>query len=306
MAWLTARDGAKVFYREQGTGDPIILLHGFGMNSLHWLPFSTPLSRNARVIMPDLRGFGRSHATNFSDPCVLTNYANDIHDLVTHLQLKHFKLSGISMGALTSLQYQKLHPNDAPSHYLHIDQSPVCMNSDEWKWGLFGEEHDERIARARELIEALSPYHESNTPYETLPEYLKFALWKELGHFFASAMSKQSLKSVAQKLCSSPRVQQALLPTENWQAYIICLKAYLDKNYDLRDTLREVDIPTTVVVGLKSEMYPKGGQLRIADYRKNSQLVPFEQSGHTPLIDEPIKFMKTLSEFASQTHTNFH
>ena len=110
MAWLTARDGAKVFYREQGTGEPIILLHGFGMNSLHWLPFSTPLSRNARVIMPDLRGFGRSHATNFSDPCVLTNYANDIHDLVTQLQLDRFKLSGISMGALTSLQYQKASP----------------------------------------------------------------------------------------------------------------------------------------------------------------------------------------------------
>jgi pimeloyl-ACP methyl ester carboxylesterase len=84
------------------------------------------------------------------------------------------------------------------------------------------------------------------------------------------------------------------------------LKAYLDKNYDLRDTLREVDIPTTIVVGLKSEMYPKGGQLRLADYRKNSQLVPFEQSGHTPLIDEPIKFMKTLSQFASQTDPNFH
>lgn len=306
MPWLTTRDGTKLFYRDQGQGDPIILLHGFGMNSLHWLPFSTPLSRNARVIMPDLRGFGRSHTAKFSESCVLTNYANDINDLVNHLNLTRFKLSGISMGALTSLQYQKLHPNNAPSHYLHIDQSPVCLNSDEWKWGLFGHEHNERIARARALVEQLTPYIQNNTPYRALPQKLTRKLWKELGLFFASAMSKNGLKSMAKTLCRSAIGQQTLLPTENWQAYIICLNAYLENNYDLRDTLREVDIPTTVVVGLKSEMYPKGGQLRIADYRKNSKLIPFEQSGHTPLVDEPLKFLKTLRDFASQSELSYH
>jgi len=88
-----------------------------------------------------------------------------------------------------------------------------------------------------------------------------------------------------------------VLPTANWPAYINCLRAYLEQDYDLRDTLHQVFVPTTVLVGLKSQMYPKGGQLRIADYREGARTIGLPRSGHTPLIDQPWQFFSILKSF---------
>ncbi|WP_231878177.1 alpha/beta fold hydrolase, partial [Oleiphilus sp. HI0117] len=56
--------------------------------------------------------------------------------------------------------------------------------------------------------------------------------------------------------------------------------------------------PLTLVVGLKSTMYPCTGQLRIADHHPNCDVLTFRNSGHTPLIDQPYRFFQTLKGFA--------
>jgi pimeloyl-ACP methyl ester carboxylesterase len=89
------------------------------------------------------------------------------------------------------------------------------------------------------------------------------------------------------------------MPTENWPAYIICLKSYLDHDYNMLETFENLNTPVSLLVGLKSEMYPCGGQLRIADHTKNCEVIPFTNSGHTPLIDQPFKFIKELSRFST-------
>lgn len=299
MPYLNSRSGHRLHYRDIGHGAPLILVHGFGMQSAHWLPFALPLSRKYRVILPDLRGFGKSHHADFISDCVLSDFAHDLHELIEHLNLRHFKLAGISMGALSALQYQGMYQNSGLSHYLHIDQSPVCANDQEWRWGLFGEEQVPRFERARVLLDKLEPYENSHSPYHVLPETLKAELWEQLGDFFASAMSGERQKKLAKELCRLRKVQQTLLPTSNWPVYLKCLRAYLDQNYDLRDVLRKIDVPTTVMVGLQSDMYPKGGQLRIPDYRKNCRLVALQKSGHAPLLDQPLTFMKELTRFAA-------
>ncbi|WP_156493749.1 alpha/beta fold hydrolase, partial [Oleiphilus sp. HI0125] len=65
MAHYFSSDNVKLHYRDIGNGPTIIFLHGFGMHSGHWLPYAYPLSRKYRVIIPDLRGFGRSHHAHF-------------------------------------------------------------------------------------------------------------------------------------------------------------------------------------------------------------------------------------------------
>jgi len=297
MPYFTARDGTSLHYRDQGSGPVVFLLHGFGMQSAHWLPFAIPLLKNTRIIMPDFRGFGRSHRADFAQPCALTNYADDLHDLTHHLGLENFKMAGISMGALTALMFQRLYPGSGLSHYLHIDQSPVCLNRDDWRWGLFGEEQSERLERARALISDLTPYIDQATPYKQLPAPLRERLWQELGEFFSSALSRPSHKFLAKSACAFETLRKFVLPTANWPAYINCLRAYLEQDYDLRDTLHQVFVPTTVLVGLKSQMYPKGGQLRIADYREGARTIGLPRSGHTPLIDQPWQFFSILKSF---------
>jgi non-heme chloroperoxidase len=86
-----------LYYEDHGSGQPIVLIHGYPLNGASWekqLPVL--LSAGYRVITYDRRGFGKS-----SQPTSGYNYdtfAEDLHKLVTHLGLRNFSLVGFSMG----------------------------------------------------------------------------------------------------------------------------------------------------------------------------------------------------------------
>jgi len=299
MPNIKMRDGREVFIRDIGEGSPIILLHGFGMQSAHWLPFVLPLTRKYRFLMPDLRGFGHSHSTQYNQACVMSNYADDLADLLEHYQLESFKLAGISMGAFVALQYLKLYGHDKVERYLHIDQGARCSNNDDWHWGLFGAENKERLDRVRKIVLGLTPYLEAQTPYHNIPGHLRHKMWQELGDFFSAGLSKQLQKSIIKKVCAIEPLITRLIPVQNWPAYILCIKAYLEQDYDMLDTFSNLNIPVSLIIGLKSEMYPCEGQFRIANYAPYCETIPFKNSGHTPLIDQPIKFFNELKRFSA-------
>jgi pimeloyl-ACP methyl ester carboxylesterase len=87
----------QLYYEDHGSGDPVVLIHGYPLSGASWekqLP--ALLSVGHRVITYDRRGFGKS-----SQPTTGYNYdtfAEDLHKLVTHLNLRDFALVGFSMG----------------------------------------------------------------------------------------------------------------------------------------------------------------------------------------------------------------
>ena len=305
MPYIKTRDNQQIYVRDIGRqsspeNPPIIMLHGFGMHSAHWLPFILPLARKHRFIAPDLRGFGRSHTTPHNQDCVISNYADDLADIIQALNLKNFKLAGISMGAFVALQYQGIYGESGVNRYLHIDQSPRCINSEDWSWGIFGTDNRPRSEKAALLINELAPYAAKNTPYDDVPQHLRTQLWSDLSDFFTSALSKPAHKAITKRICAHEVIMRRIMPVENWPAYINCLKAYIEQDYNMIPTLEKMLTPISILVGLKSEMYPCGGQLRIADYSKNCEVIPFENSGHAPLIDQPLRFLKELKRFATR------
>ena len=305
MPYIRLRDHQKMFVREIGASNSlkkptIILLHGFGMQSIHWLPFIIPLARKFHFLIPDLRGFGHSHSCIFNQHCVITNYADDLDDMINHFQLKSFKLVGISMGAFVALKYQGVYGDHLVDRYLHIDQSPKCINNKNWQWGIFGADNTKRLESAAKLVSELSPYMAKQSSYEQLPKNLRMQLWHDLGDFFSNALSKPTHQNLAKKVCANEKIIRRLMPVKNWPAYIHCLKAYIEQDYDMQTIIEEMKTPISLIVGLKSEMYPCGGQLRIADYNKNCEVIPFVKSGHTPLIDQPFRFTKELKRFCAQ------
>jgi len=84
-------------YEDHGSGRPVILIHGYPLSGTSWEK-QVPALLNAgyRVITYDRRGFGKS-----SQPTTGYNYdtfAEDLHKLITHLELREFALVGFSMG----------------------------------------------------------------------------------------------------------------------------------------------------------------------------------------------------------------
>jgi non-heme chloroperoxidase len=87
----------ELYYEDHGKGQPVVLIHGYPLNGASWEK-QVPVLLNAghRVITYDRRGFGKS-----SQPTTGYNYdtfAEDLHKLIAHLELRDFALAGFSMG----------------------------------------------------------------------------------------------------------------------------------------------------------------------------------------------------------------
>jgi non-heme chloroperoxidase len=101
MAYVTVDkrnfDSIDLYYEDHGTGKPVVLIHGYPLSGASWeKQVPVLLEAGHRVITYDRRGFGKS-----SQPTTGYTYdtfVEDLHRLLTHLELRDFALVGFSMG----------------------------------------------------------------------------------------------------------------------------------------------------------------------------------------------------------------
>lgn len=106
---LVTLNGITMHYEERGTGEPLLLLHGFGMCGRgDWGEHVDELAKSYRVILPDLRGHGWS--TNPSGKFTMRQSAEDIRALLDQLGLKNIRAMGISAGGMTLLHLSVKYP----------------------------------------------------------------------------------------------------------------------------------------------------------------------------------------------------
>lgn len=295
MPKMTMRDGARLHYLDIGRGPACVLLHGFAMQGAMWLPFIAPLVHRYRFILPDLRGFGFSHRLKLSTPSILDQHAHDLSDLLDGLQLGRVHLAGLSMGACTSLQYNRLYGFDRVHAYLHMDQAPCVRNGDGWRHGLLGEDQARRFAEWGTLSEKLLACGR-DTPFEQLPLTLRRQLFATLAEFLNYGFHSplwRSLRHAARHEVLMRRVA----PTANWPIYIDTLSSYLRDDYDWRPSLPKIRAPMTVMVGMKSKMYPSQGQLSMAQQVPHARFVQVANSGHVIPFEAPALFVRELARF---------
>lgn len=295
MPHAQMRGGAQLHYLSFGRGlDTCVLLHGFAMNAAMWVPFVAPLAHRVRFIIPDLRGFGRSHTLPMVQRSILDQHADDLHDLLQALDLDDVHLAGLSMGACTALQYQRRYGFGRIRAYLHIDQSPCVLNNAKWKHGLLGAEQKDQLAAWGTLLDELEPHRD--TPYRKLPRSLRKRMWRGLAQFTAYAFHHRGMRAIG-SLSKYEVLIRRLAPTANWPVYLDCLRSYMNDDYDWRPSLSKIKVPMTVLVGMESRMYPAAGQFRIADHVRHARLVPVPDCGHVVPFEAPRVFLRELTRF---------
>ncbi len=94
-------NGINLAYRDIGSGKVLVLLHGFSSAGVQWDPYIEDLTAEYRLIIPDLRGHGRS--LNPSGHFITRELALDVFELLDQLGIDSFSGIGISMGAMTLL-----------------------------------------------------------------------------------------------------------------------------------------------------------------------------------------------------------
>jgi pimeloyl-ACP methyl ester carboxylesterase len=101
-------NGVETYYETDGEGQPVVLLHGAGMDGRLWAEQTRPLADDYRLVVPDLRGHGRTGGSAREDYSVAL-FADDVRALVDALDLDTPVVVGHSMGAFVALVYAARH-----------------------------------------------------------------------------------------------------------------------------------------------------------------------------------------------------
>lgn len=126
MPYITTTDGTEIYYTEQGSGQPVILSHGWPLSSDAWqLELKVLADAGYRAIAHDRRGHGRSSKTYQGND--MDTYAKDLAELVEALDLRDLVLIGHSTGGGEVVRYAAQHGGDRVAKVITAGAVPPVM-----------------------------------------------------------------------------------------------------------------------------------------------------------------------------------
>ena len=273
MPTIRTKDGAKIFYKDWGTGQPVVFSHGWPLNSDAWddqLFFFA--SNGYRAIALDRRGHGRSSQTwNGND---MNTYADDIAALVTDLDLMDVIHIGHSTGGGEVARY-------------------------------IGRHGSKRVAKAV-LVGAVTPgmlktpNNPDGVPISAFDQIRagviadRSQFWKDLSSSFYGANRPGS------KVSQGVRDTFWLMGMQvGLAAAYDCIEAFSESEFT--EDLKKFDIPTLIIHGDDDQIVPiTVGGLRAAKMIKNAVLKVYKGAPHGLMSTHKDEFNSDLLEFARQ------
>jgi pimeloyl-ACP methyl ester carboxylesterase len=235
-------NGMKMYYEIHGKGEPLLLLHGFfdsGQKS--WGALLSDLSAKHKVIMPDLRGHGRS--ANPTDSFTHRQSADDVYRLLDHLQIKQIKAMGISTGGMTLLHMATRHPNRVramvligATHYFPQDARDIMKQVGEDGTSPFGDllsdenlqqVHFHGLSQIRKLRRQFNSFKDSYDDMNFTPPFL--------GRITAKTLIIHGDRDVFFPVTIPVEMYKAIPDAALWIVPNGQHEAHLDMNGNLRD-----------------------------------------------------------------------
>jgi non-heme chloroperoxidase len=254
MGFVTAADGAEIFYKDWGSGRPVVLSHGWPLNSDSWEAQQLFLaSHGYRVIAHDRRGHGRSTQTWHGNE--MDTYADDLALILTELDLREVTLVGFSTGGGEVARYVGRHGTGRVAQLVLVSAvPPLMLRTPDNPGGLPGEVFDairdgslaDRSQLYRDLADG--PFFGNNRPGADVSPGVRDAFWRQG------------------------------LQAGHRNAYE-CVAAF--SATDFRADLDAVDVPTLVIHGDDDQVVPfaVGGQASAARI-KNAVLTVYPGAPH--------------------------
>jgi 3-oxoadipate enol-lactonase len=260
MAFLQ-NQGARIYWDEQGSGDPILLIMGLGYPSYLWHRTRPTLKERYRTIALDNRGSGQSDAP--PGPYSIALMASDAAAALDAAGVERAHVFGLSMGGMIAQEFALQYPARVRSLILGCTApgGPNAVRAEKrvteilMGIGLGPEEH----------ARAMRPYvYDSSTPLERIEEDL----------------------AIRRQWFPKPEAYKAQLQgIYAWEAY---------------SRLQKIAAPTLVIHGETDQLVPVGNGELIAARINGSQLVKLSHASHIFTTDQPEASRKAVMEFLSQ------
>lgn len=273
MKTLTLKDGAYLKYEDQGSGRPLIFLHGWGMQSAFFKEQVAGLSPRFRVVVPDLRGHGQSSRLRQGQG--ISTLADDVVELLVGLDLAQAIVIGWSMGAMVCWSLAKREEATRLSALVSIDMVPRILNDESWTFGL-----------------------RSGSDASVFSGVIDRMLtdWPRFTRIFVPRIFARGRESARQAL-----VDWMVNETEQNHPQSMAQLWMSIGDQDYRRDLAKQQLPALVTYGALSQLYQPLASKWVADTMPNATRVKFADSGHAPHLEEPELFNRKIESFAAQT-----
>ena len=270
MSKITVKDGTEIYYKDWGTGQPIVFHHGWPLSGDDWdAQMMFFLQRGFRVIAHDRRGHGRSSQTDKGND--MDTYAADVAELTNALDLKDAIHVGHSTGGGEVIRYVAKHGKG-------------------------------RVAKAV-LVSAVTPIMVKN---ENNPDGIPLSVFDEIREGTASHRA-QYFQDFTIPFYGFNRegakISQGI--RDNWwrqgmmggvKAHVDCVKAFSET--DFTEDLKSVDVPVLVMHGEDDQIVPFAlTALKAVKLLKNGKLISYPGFPHGMPATEAATINKDLLAF---------
>jgi 3-oxoadipate enol-lactonase len=253
-------NGAEQFVEDKGHGEAVILLHGFPLDHRMWQSQVDALSKNYRVITPDLRGMGQSDVpvTNIS----IHQYADDILTLMDKMGIEKAALGGFSMGGYVAFALLR----KAPKRFRAL----ILANT--------RPEADGQEARKNRMNMAVSLYDKGSSAARDamLPKLL-------------TEQSKQDQP----KLVDTLSTVMESMPAEG----LVHASLAMAFREDAVDLLSSISVPTLVIAGEQDPIAPPDVMKKMADQINGASFHSIPAASHLTPMEKPEAFNALLIDF---------
>jgi len=244
----------ELYYEDHGAGKPVVLIHGWPLSGALWeKQVAALLNAGHRVITYDRRGFGRSsQPTTGYDYDTLTE---DLHKLVTKLDLHDVALVGFSMGGGEVARYFGRYGSDRVSKAVFMAAvPPFLLKTPDNSEGVDGS-----------AFEGIKAALAADRPAFLSQFLLNFFNVDQLGGKLVSDQVVQLCWNIAAG--ASPK------------GTLDCVTAF--SSTDFRNDLKHIDVPTLIIHGDADRIVPfPVSAKRMPDLVKGSKLIAVEGAPH--------------------------
>jgi non-heme chloroperoxidase len=265
-----------LYYEDQGSGQPIVLIHGYPLSGRAW-DKQVPVLAEAgyRVITYDRRGFGKS-----SQPLNSYDYdtfAADLHALIEALDLDDAILIGHSMGTGEVVRYLGTHGSSRVSKAILVSPiQPFLLQTEDNADGL-----------PPDLFAGFAETALADTPAWMTGFLENFYNYDQLGGTLVSEQALQASWNIATAASST--------------AAVACIATW---ETDFRDDLPKIDVPVLIVQGDADRIlpFPKTGK-RLPGMIEHAKLIVIEGGPHAIAWTHAERVNSALLEFIGATAT---
>jgi non-heme chloroperoxidase len=228
MNTFTTKDGTSIFYKDWGKGPVVTFSHGWPLSSDAWDAQMLFLGQNGyRVLAHDRRGHGRSGQTWQGNN--MDQYADDLAELLDHLDVKNATMVGHSIGGGEVVRYIARHGQKRVERVVLISAVPPLMLKTEKNPGglplsVFDEIRAGVVKDRSQFYKDLSlPFYGYNKPGAKASEGVRGEFWRE-------------------------GMQSSIVASYD------CIKAFSET--DQTEDLKKIDVPTLVIQGDADQIVP--------------------------------------------------